>query len=110
MKYIFLLIPLMLGLQACNLAKLTAYELQPTATRTATLTQPVATATKANTCTVTASDALNLRAGAGLNYSVIAWLKAGEVLTLTGTQPRGAWIEVTTPSGRKGWIHSEYCQ
>ncbi len=61
------------------------------------------------TCEVIAAQALNLRAEAGVNNSVIAWLVPGDVLTITNTQPKGAWIEIIYKD-RTGWINSEYCQ
>ncbi len=64
---------------------------------------------QARTCEVIAAQALNLRAGAGVNNSVIAWLVPGDVLTITNTQPKGAWIEVTS-ADRTGWINSNYCK
>jgi len=57
-------------------------------------------------CTVTAK-ALNLRAGPGTSYSVIDWLRAGDVLTVT--QDRGGWLQVIDPSGAAGWVNQTYC-
>jgi len=60
-------------------------------------------------CTVNVSNALNLREGPGLQYTVVAWSMSGEVLTLTGTQPRNGWVEVRTADNVTGWINSNYC-
>lgn len=73
--------------------------------------QPTAKATEsAGYCKVIALEALNLRSGAGVSFGVIGWLLPGELLTLTNTPARGAWIEVITETGAKGWINSNYCE
>lgn len=59
-------------------------------------------------CTVTAAEALNLRAGPGTSYQVIEWLKPGQVLTIA--QRRDGWAEVTTPGGLTGWVNLIYCE
>lgn len=64
---------------------------------------PTATATEApKVCTVTA-DALHIRSGAGVTYSVIGYLKAGDIVTVINQ--RGAWYDIGA-----GWIHSKYCE
>lgn len=55
-----------------------------------------------NLCTVTA-DALHIRSGAGVTYSVIGYLKAGDIVTVVNQ--RGAWYDIGV-----GWIHSNYCK
>ena len=107
-----LLLALVIGLQACIALDYDPFAVTATATiSTSTQLLPVdSTPTPTpRTCEVIAAQALNLRAGAGVNNSVIAWLKAGDVLTLTNTQPKGAWIEVTFED-RTGWINSNYCK
>ena len=115
MKYkTLILLPLLMS--ACSLtapyAELypneTATETKPTASQTVTAS-PRPALTSASTCIVRA-DALNLRIGAGTQYAVIHWLKAGEVLTRTNEPRRGAWMEVTTQDGARGWINSKYCE
>lgn len=106
-----LLLPLFLGL-ACSLQA-------PRATETAQSTpEPTKPATRAflglkpsptpqaDLCTVTAAH-LNLRACAGTDCAVIEVLEAGEILTIT---TRGEWHNVTTSTGRPGWINSNYCK
>ena len=66
-----------------------------------------ATPTHETTCTVTAAEALNLRAGPGTSYQVIDWLKPGQVLTVI--DQAGTWIQVTTPTGAAGWVNLIYC-
>ncbi len=46
-----------------------------------------------------------VKAGAGLNTRTLRTARRGEALTMTGTQPRGGWNEVTTSNGTKGWVH-----
>ena len=58
------------------------------------------------TCTVSAQS-LHLRACAGLHCSVLAWLSAGDVLEVLATDQN--WINVITPAGQTGWVHSKYC-
>ena len=58
------------------------------------------------TCTVLAQS-LHLRECAGLQCNVLAWLSTGEVLDVLDTDQD--WIEVTTPTGQTGWVHSKYC-
>lgn len=58
------------------------------------------------TCTVLAQS-LHLRECAGLQCTVLTWLSTGEVLKVLDTDQD--WIEVTTPAGQTGWVHSKYC-
>lgn len=58
------------------------------------------------TCTVSAQS-LHLRECAGLQCNVLAWLSAGEVLEILDADQD--WIEVITPTGQTGWVHSKYC-
>ena len=57
-------------------------------------------------CTVTAQT-LHLRNCAGLQCTVIAWLSRDEVLVIL--EKDHEWIQVTTPTGKTGWVHSKYC-
>lgn len=54
---------------------------------------------------VVASSYANLRSGPGTSYKVVKTVNYGGALTLTGTQPRGQWNEVTASNGVKGWVH-----
>jgi uncharacterized protein YgiM (DUF1202 family) len=58
------------------------------------------------TCTVSAQS-LHLRECAGLQCSVLAWLSTGDVLEVLDADQD--WINVTTPTGQTGWVHSKYC-
>jgi uncharacterized protein YgiM (DUF1202 family) len=62
--------------------------------------------TMSSSCMVTA-ESLNLRSCAGLSCSVIAWLSKGDVLLIRGKWQE--WIEVESPNGQNGWVHSKYC-
>lgn len=69
---------------------------QPTDNPTATEPAPMQ-------CKVTAG-ALHVRSGAGVEYAVIGYLRAGEIVTVK-TQ-RGTWFEI----GADRWVHSKYCE
>ena len=58
------------------------------------------------TCTVTAQT-LHLRNCAGLQCTVIAWLPKDEELFVH--EKDHEWLQVTTPAGQTGWVHSKYC-
>ncbi len=58
------------------------------------------------TCTVSAQS-LHLRECAGLHCTVFAWLSAGDTLEVLDADQD--WLNVTTPSGQTGWVHSKYC-
>ncbi len=58
------------------------------------------------TCTVLAQS-LHLRECAGLQCPVLAWLSTGDVLDILDADQD--WLNVTTPTGQTGWVHSKYC-
>jgi len=58
------------------------------------------------TCTVSAQS-LHLRECAGLHCNVLAWLSTGDVLDVLDADQD--WLNVITPSGQTGWVHSKYC-
>ena len=58
------------------------------------------------TCTVSAQS-LHLRECAGLHCTVLTWLSMGDVLDVLDTDQD--WINVITPTGQTGWVHSKYC-
>jgi len=58
------------------------------------------------TCTVSAQS-LHLRECAGLHCTVLAWLSVGDVLEVLDTDQD--WLNVITPTGKTGWVHSKYC-
>lgn len=57
-------------------------------------------------CMVTAQT-LHLRNCAGLQCTVIDWLAHGEELVVH--EKDHEWLQVTTPTGKTGWVHSKYC-
>ncbi|MFZ6028158.1 MAG: SH3 domain-containing protein [Chloroflexota bacterium] len=70
---------------------------------------PIATATlphQAARCTVNTT-ALNVRACAGLDCAAVAWLYAGDIVTITH-QAR-AWLEVNTGE-LTGFVKTEFCE
>lgn len=54
----------------------------------------------------TTTDALNLRAGAGLSYTVVAVMPRGATVSLTGKSANG--FRELTWNGRTGWASAEY--
>jgi uncharacterized protein YgiM (DUF1202 family) len=62
--------------------------------------------TMPTTCTVSAQS-LHLRECAGLHCTVLAWLSVGDVLEVLDADQD--WLNVTTPTGQTGWVHSKYC-
>ncbi len=57
-------------------------------------------------CTVSAQS-LHLRECAGLHCTVVAWLSTGDVLEVLDADQD--WLNVSTPTGQTGWVHSKYC-
>ena len=55
---------------------------------------------------VSADSALRLRSGPGTDYEILQRLMRGTVLVVTGKQDK--WLQVTTPTGEKGWVHSDW--
>lgn len=113
-RLIFLAVFFAVFFAACSWQDLINYDpyaaLERPASRSPTsTTEPIATAT-APICRVTAQESLNLRAGPGMSYEVIHWLKAGEVLTITNEPGAGTWIQVTTETRVTGWINSNFCK
>ncbi len=54
---------------------------------------------------------LYLRSGPGTNYTILDKLKRGTELIVveerTGSDG-GIWLKVVTPTGKEGWVHSDY--
>lgn len=61
------------------------------------------------TQTMTSTAWVNLRAGAGTSYTILAVLSPSETVTATGNVS-GGWTEVTTAKGIKGWVSTNYLQ
>ena len=103
MKKLLLLFLLLVSCSPLREIETTPTPTMPTNSATATAQT---TATNAiQTCTVTAGK-LHMRSGNSVNYPVIEYLYAGDVLTLNDT--RGNWYEVTNSANVAGWINSKY--
>jgi hypothetical protein len=75
---------------------------QPTAVATATPTPGVAVVKPGP------AQGLNVRAGPGTDYPVLATLRAGSRLTLVGRNAEGQWVQVCCVAGDKpGWVLAE---
>lgn len=91
---------------------------RPTATPTATSTPapsatPTATATPtlspAGMLRITARIALNVRAGPGMNYTIIEPVRNGDELPVLGQNEAGTWLYVRLPNGQRGgWVSRQY--
>jgi len=53
------------------------------------------------------SDAVNLRAGPGTEYPVVAVLGQGQSLDVMGCTDGYSWCDVALPDGMRGWISAE---
>jgi uncharacterized protein YgiM (DUF1202 family) len=55
---------------------------------------------------------LNIRSGPGTGFNSLATLNPQDVVTLTGKDPNGAWLQIDFPSGPegKGWINAAFVQ
>lgn len=63
------------------------------------------TGTSTNTKVVTAT-VLNIRSGAGTNYSIVTKVNKGDKLTIIET--KSGWSKVKTPNGKTGWASNDY--
>jgi tetratricopeptide (TPR) repeat protein len=91
-----------------------AITVTPTGTGTSS---PIGTSTATPTATPTPTpmpnapvtvEALNLRAGPGIEYKIIRTLKRGETLTVLGKTPNGYWLHVRTSRQEEGWVNASY--
>jgi uncharacterized protein YgiM (DUF1202 family) len=106
MKKLILLTLLMIGSLACTLtdAALRSGQVGGQARLTQTLRR--ALPPLARQCRVTA-EALNFRAGPGMNSEVLFVVKSADILTVIGAS--NAWLKVRFHN-RAGWVHSNYCE
>lgn len=58
--------------------------------------------------TATTTDVLNMRSGAGTNYSVLQVLPKGTKLTVVDSTSNSGWVKVKTSSGKTGWCSRQY--
>jgi hypothetical protein len=95
---------------------------QPTSTTTPTATlTPTATTTPTTTPTptrtpnpgvtvravVNSTQAINVREGPGRNFTPIAGLTPGTIVTVIGRSGDGEWIQVELDDGREGWVSAD---
>lgn len=52
------------------------------------------------------TSSLNVRKGAGTNYSIVGSVKSGQKVGILSTS--NGWYNVVLPSGSKGWVSSKY--
>ena len=64
----------------------------------------------AETGTVTAAYAVNVRSGPGVGYSVVAVLYNSNNITLLGRNDSGTWVRVRTNAGQEGWVNANFVQ
>ena len=62
----------------------------------------------AETTVVVTADTLNVRAGPGTSYKVVAQVKRGTVLTVLERSQLGDWLKVRTPAQIVGWVSARY--
>jgi uncharacterized protein YgiM (DUF1202 family) len=113
MKKMFLLLLILPGL-ACFSGNVTRGTGKPTASPTTMITNapviylPSATATgiPEAVCVVTVKS-LNIRKEP--NADVLAWVYAGDVVTILKDARRGEWVKIRAGSVT-GWIHSDFCK
>jgi uncharacterized protein YraI len=86
----------------------------PTPTNTATPTpRPTATATPTATpvpgqMAAISEDLVNLRAGPGTDYAIIAQLATGAELLVVGRSAGDDWLFVQPGEGDSGWVFADY--
>lgn len=68
---------------------------------------PTQQADAAFTATIS-TDRLNVRSGAGTQYSVIAKLTRGAQVTVNGQNATGDWLRITLEGGGEGWIAASF--
>lgn len=55
---------------------------------------------------------LNVRSGPGTDFSALGTLNPQDVVSLTGKDPQGAWLQIEFPPGPegKGWVNAAFVQ
>ncbi|MBW7573336.1 SH3 domain-containing protein [Caproiciproducens faecalis] len=72
-----------------------------------TTNNPPATGTGTTTGTAVTTASLNVRSGAGTNYSVIVTLAKGVTLTVTDNS-NASWAKIKTSDGKEGYCSKEF--
>jgi uncharacterized protein YraI len=52
--------------------------------------------------------ALNVRSGPGINYSILAQVRLGQVLTLSARNADSSWVRGQVQGGFGGWVSARY--
>ncbi|MCI0712188.1 MAG: SH3 domain-containing protein [Chloroflexi bacterium] len=60
-----------------------------------------------DTCHITASTRINVRAGASTEHGIVDVMGAERFLKVIATDPTTTWYQVQLPDGRSGWVSSE---
>lgn len=76
----------------------------PTATSPTETATPAATETRAPNATLVTADALNVRRGPCIVYSVITAVPRGTSLAVLDQDLGGGWLNVRLPDGTEGWV------
>jgi uncharacterized protein YraI len=55
---------------------------------------------------------LNVRSGPGTDFNALGTLNPQDVVSLTGKDPQGAWLQIEFPAGPegKGWVNAAFVQ
>lgn len=54
--------------------------------------------------------AVNIRSGAGVEFTIIGGLQVGQSLPVTGVVSGGGWYQVSLPNGGTGWVGNSVVQ
>jgi len=56
------------------------------------------------------AETLNVRAGPGTSYDILAQVHKGDTLTINGQNAGGDWVQVITGTGREGWVAASFLE
>jgi Bacterial SH3 domain len=59
---------------------------------------------------ISLESAVNLRSGPAQSYAIVGQIYSGECFALIGRNQNGTWLQIRTPSGRRGWILANLTQ
>ena len=86
-------------------ARLDSFESRLAAVERALAVTPAATSAQTGPRFTVARHAVNVRAGPGINYAVIDWVKRGQSFAFDGRNHAGDWIRFRTDKGH-GWVYA----
>ena len=81
---------------------------QPTSSPTAPPAPQSPTPTPSPEGVVNADPSLNLRAGPGTSFDLVASLPLKSKVTVTGRTSDGQWLKITAPQFGDGWVKTEF--